>query len=849
MVVSGAMRDAEQGSGWSRARRRHCTTDNNVLLLLLFKVFAFRTAPAESSQCSNNRASYVSLVLPMAYALYHLLLLLSLLPFSIVAQSRGVVNLGSSLTANEGSSPWLSPSGNFAFGFQKVEGNLFLLSIWYDKIPEKTIIWYANESNPVPVGSKLVLTGTGLQLTSPQGEQLWISKPLRGGVAAGYMNDTGNFVIKDENSQESWGSFSHPTDTLLPTQVMEKGGRLISRKTETNFSSGRFSLSLLDNGNLVLSTISSPTTHLNEPYYYGTGTNDDVNSSNSGSQLVFNDSGYMYVLRENGGKSMVSQVDIVSNAVFYHRVTLSFDGVLTQYFHPRNDTTGNESWSVIWSEPRNICTASHAATGSGICGYNSLCRLDTEKRPKCECPSGYTLLDQDDEYGSCKPNFTLGCEDGLGVTYDIVESANTDWPISDYELLKPYGEGECRNSCLHDCMCAVSIFRDDNCWKKKLPLSNGRVDSDEPSKAFVKVGKNKFPIPEPKKKNENSLVIAGSVLLGSSILVSAICLAFFFIYNKKKVRFPPTEVIVDTNLHCFRYEELVEATGGFKEELGRGAFGIVYKGEMKTTCGDLVAIKKLDRMVQEGEKEFKAEVNVIGKTHHKNLVRLFGYCNEGPHRLLVYEYLSNGTLASFLFGETKPSWNHRAEITVGIARGLLYLHEECSTQIIHCDIKPPNILLDDYYNARIADFGLAKLLMMGQSHTLTAIRGTKGYVAPEWFRNMPITVKVDVYSFGVLLLEIICCRKNVDSDMSGENAILTDWAYDCYVDGTLHTLVGDDMEALNDRMKLERFVMVALWCIQEDPSLRPTMRKVIQMLEGVTEVTVPPCPSPFTNLG
>lgn len=177
------------------------------------------------------------------------------------------------------------------------------------------------------------------------------------------------------------------------------------------------------------------------------------------------------------------------------------------------------------------------------------------------------------------------------------------------------------------------------------------------------------------------------------------------------------------------------------------------------------------------------------------------------------------------------------------------MHEECSTQIIHCDIKPPNILVDDYYNARIADFGLAKLLMMGQSHTLTAIRGTKGYVAPEWFRNMPITVKVDVYSFGVLLLEIICCRKNVDSDMSGENAILTDWAYDCYVDGTLHTLVEDDMEALNDRMKLERFVMVALWCIQEDPSLRPTMRKVIQMLEGVTEVTVPPCPSPFTNLG
>lgn len=151
--------------------------------------------------------SSLSLVLAMAYALSHLLMLLPLLPLSIVAQSRGVVNLGSSLSANEGSSPWLSPAGNFAFGFQKVDGNLFLLSIWYDKIPEKTIIWYADEGNPVPVGSKLVLTDTGLQLTSPQGEQLWISEPLTGGVATGYMNDTGNFAIKDENSQESWGSF------------------------------------------------------------------------------------------------------------------------------------------------------------------------------------------------------------------------------------------------------------------------------------------------------------------------------------------------------------------------------------------------------------------------------------------------------------------------------------------------------------------------------------------------------------------------------------------------------------------------------------------------------------------
>ncbi|TQD99892.1 hypothetical protein C1H46_014505 [Malus baccata] len=139
-------------------------------------------------------------------------------------------------------------------------------------------------------------------------------------------------------------------------------------------------------------------------------------------------------------------------------------------------------------------------------------------------------------------------------------------------------------------------------------------------------------------------------------------------------------------------------------------------------------------------------------------------------------------------------------------------------------------------------------MLMNQSQTHTAIRGTKGYVAPEWFRNLPITTKVDVYSFGVVLLEIICCRRSVDMEGNcEESAILTYWVYDCYVDGGLDAVVDYEVEALGDRTTLEKFVMVAIWCIQEDPSLRPTMRKVVQMLEGVVEVPVPPCPSPYTR--
>ena len=253
--------------------------------------------------------------------------------------------------------------------------------------------------------------------------------------------------------------------------------------------------------------------------------------------------------------------------------------------------------------------------------------------------------------------------------------------------------------------------------------------------------------------------------------------------------------------------------------------------------------------MREGEQEFKTEVNAIGRSNPKNLVNLLGFCNEGQHRLLVFEFMSNGSLSSFLFGSSRPSWYQRVQIAMGIAKGLHYLHEECNTQIIHCDIKPENILLGGSYTERISDFGLAKLLKMYQSRTTTMIRGTKGYVAPEWFRNRPITPKVDIYSFGVLLLEIICCRKNVKPSVEDKNQIiLVDCAYDKYKEGRMDLLVENDEEAMNDMKRVEKFVTTSIWCIQEDPLLRPSMKNVLQMLEDATEVLVPTCPFPTTSV-
>ncbi|KAG6783428.1 hypothetical protein POTOM_012876 [Populus tomentosa] len=636
--------------------------------------------------------------------------------------SKFRVPVGASITATDDSPSWLSASGEFAFGFRQLENkDYFLLSIWYEKIPEKTVVWYAIGEDPtddpaVPRGSKVELTDDrGLLLADPQGNLIWTSRILLGAVSSGVMNDTGNFVLQNRNSDRLWESFNNPTDTLLPTQIMEAGGVVSSRRTETNFSLGRFQLRLPDNGNLVLNSMNSPTKFAYDDYYRS-GTSDASNSSNSGYRLIFNESGYMYILRRNGLREDLTKTALPTTG-FYRRATLNFDGVFTQYSYPKTSSS-IRSWSPVRSEPENICKF-NSIWGSGACGYNSICSLSVDRRPNCTCPQEFSLLDQNDKHGSCIPNFEISCKDnGKNSSedlYDFVELRYVDYPSGDAEHLQPQNEEQCRKACLNDCLCGAVIFLGNNCWKKKLPFSNGKVDSGFNGETFIKFKKGHIPpgnpglqIPETKTERDIK-VITGIVLLVSSvfvnsILISTLCFCSSFIY-RNKVANVREENNVESNLRSFTYKELTEATEGFKDELGRGAFGGVYKGAIKTGFTNFIAVKKLD-----GEKEFKTEVNVIGQTHHKNLVRLLGFCDEGQHRLLVYEFLSNGTLADFLFGSSRPSWKQRTQIAFGIARGLLYLHEECSIQIIHCDIKPQNILIDDYYNARISDFGLEKLL-------------------------------------------------------------------------------------------------------------------------------------------
>ncbi|CAL0312295.1 unnamed protein product [Lupinus luteus] len=799
-------------------------------------------------------------------AISTLFFLLTLFSHPVQLALGNNITLNTTLSADDNGLVWLSSSGEFAFGFRQINDsnqnqNLFLVAIWYHNIPDKTIVWNARTDEPVSKGSTVQLTTSGLTIRNPQGEAIWTAEPTES-VSYGAMLDTGNFVLVTNDSSSTstyvWESFKNPTDTLLPSQNLEVQGTLTSRLTEFSYTKGRFQL-YFDKGDMFLTGIGWPNDKANSRYgsYFNVGTS-------SASKLVFDSKADIYVEEMNGeNMSLGWENSALDPNAYYYRAALDFYGVFTQYAHPKKGSDGQQGWSIVRYVPPDICFAIRSDHGSGSCGYNSYCSMENE-RPTCKCPDGYSLVEPKNQFGGCQPDFSLGCGADDGGSRDRPEEVfqfkvlqNVDWPLGDYERLNNYTPLDCQTTCLHDCLCVVAMFTNQTgeCWKKKLPLSNGRSKTREGHVAFIKTrirSLSDLDLDSPKgypngAKEEDP---AKPILIGSlvgSLVINSVFLAsviLFLLLKPKKIL--QASSVLETNLYSFPYETLKQYTQDFCEELGRGSFSIVYKGTLNSGSDQFVAVKKLNTLAIEREKEFKTELNAIGKTSHKNLVRLIGFCDEGTNRLLVYEFMSNGTLADILFGQVQPNWNLRVTIALGIAKGLVYLHEECGTPIIHCDIKPQNVLIDEYFTPKISDFGLAKLLMLDQSKTHTMIRGTRGYVAPEWFKNVPVTAKVDVYSFGVMLLEIICCRRSVLDFEEVEEAILTDWAYDCLRDGRIEALVKEDKEAMADKIRLKKWVMIAIWCIQEHHDMRPTMKTAMYMLEGLVEVPHPPSPSSFT---
>ncbi|CAL9075645.1 unnamed protein product [Musa textilis] len=356
----------------------------------------------------------------------------------------------------------------------------------------------------------------------------------------------------------------------------------------------------------------------------------------------------------------------------------------------------------------------------------------------------------------------------------------------------------------------------------------------------------------------NVKLIVGISSGGIVVVVLAALLTLLYVV-RKSARDQETRVRVEKFLATYNsdakptrysFADVKRMTKRFKDKLGQGGYGSVYKGELPN--GIPVAVKMLEKSKGEGE-EFINEVATIGRIHHVNIVRLLGFCSEGSTRALVYEFMPNESLEKRIFSRdakeaSKPplSLAKLLHIATGIARGVEYLHQGCQQRILHFDIKPHNVLLDDELNPKISDFGLAKLCSREQSLvTMTAARGTMGYIAPEMYsRNFgTVSYKSDVYSFGMLVLEMVGGRKNLDPEIGKESEIyFPEWVYDRLVQSQDLGLAMQ-MEVKEEEEIMKKLVIVALWCIQWSPIDRPSMTRVMQMLTGnLQSLQIPPKP-------
>ncbi|XP_052182372.1 putative serine/threonine-protein kinase [Diospyros lotus] len=286
------------------------------------------------------------------------------------------------------------------------------------------------------------------------------------------------------------------------------------------------------------------------------------------------------------------------------------------------------------------------------------------------------------------------------------------------------------------------------------------------------------------------------------------------------------------NIKTFSYNELGTATDNFhpRNKIGRGGFGTVYKGILKD--GREVAVKTLSAESKQGLREFLAEITTISNVKHPNLVELIGCCAQGTNRALVYEYLENNSLDHALLGSKRNAqldWRIRSAICIGAARGLAYLHEELLPHIVHRDIKASNILLDQDFTPKIGDFGLAKLFPDNVTHISTKIAGTTGYLAPEYVLGGQLTMKADVYSFGILILEIVSGKSSSKANCGGMEKFLLEWAWQLYEEGKLLELVDPELDDF-PKEEVLKYMKVAFFCAQAAANQRPMMSQVVDML-------------------
>ncbi|XP_050231107.1 G-type lectin S-receptor-like serine/threonine-protein kinase At5g35370 [Mercurialis annua] len=732
------------------------------------------------------------------------------------------------------------------------QSNFYLCVI---HVTSHTIIWSANRNAPIPTSGNMELTPQGIHIY--EGNTLkWSTPALKSSVQALQLTEMGNLVLLDQLNNSLWQSFDEPTDTIVIAQSLPQGKVLTSGVSDDNLSAGDYRLAITDSDAILQ--------WRGQTYWrLSMETRANRNSNFIVEYMAMNSSGMFLFGRS--GLAVVMQMSLSPSDFQIARLDPSGQFIISRLI-------SGAKMEQEFVGPTDGCKIPL------VCGKIGLCTENTSKRTSCSCPQGFQK-----HSSTCMPSdgssFPQACNN-LTKKGDISNNSSDisyiklgyDMNYFSIQFSQPIrysvNLSVCQGLCTSDCSC-LGIFHENSsgsCYGIENDLgsiiSTTALDDQNDLLGFIKVIASSASDGGNTSENEQFPVIA-QILLPSTVFLVAVAFGFFWwrrrrISKKKVLKFGQVSSRSSIDLDSFHipglpqrfdYEELELATENFKTKIGSGGFGSVYKGIFPDKS--IVAVKKLTNLGVQGKKDFCTEIAIIGSIHHVNLVKLRGFCAQGRQRLLVYEYMNRGSLDRTLFGNGPIlEWQERFDIALGTARGLSYLHTGCDHKIIHCDVKPENILLHDHFQAKLSDFGLSKLLSPEESSLFTTMRGTRGYLAPEWLTNSAISEKTDVYSFGMVLLELVSGRKNCltrsqshskDNSHSGggsTSSLVSELSYfplfalEMHEQGKYLELADPRLEGRVKREEVEKLVCIALCCVHEEPSLRPNMVSVVGMLEG-----------------
>ncbi|KAK9075910.1 hypothetical protein SSX86_004240 [Deinandra increscens subsp. villosa] len=769
----------------------------------------------------------------------------------------------------------VSPDGTFELGFftPGSSGDRYL-GIWYKKISVKTVVWVANRDRPLTIASSGVLRIVGpgnlVLMNGTDGIIMWSSNTTSSSSsstttnAIAKLDDMGNLVVMTDKGDILWQSFDYPTDTLLPGMKFGKDfltgreWRLSNWKSSEDPAAGEFTYSI-DTGGY-------PQDELKQ-----------------GSDVKFR-SGPWNGLRFSGAS------DFSRNPIFTYNMIINETVVAFTYNLVNSsvvsrfalDSSGElertvwveeaKKWQLTVKLPRGICDSYN------ICGAYGSCSTANSESERCSClnetkfvprnPKGWKAADWS---GGCVRRTPLDCKNGSDgfIRYSKVKlpDTHTSWFNMSMTLK------ECEAVCLKNCSCMAYANTNikgegSGCllWFNDLIDINVISEGNGGQDIFVRMSSSELVADQPVLKNQrrnNKFILLVAVFLG--VLLIGLSFTLYWCVLRKKHHPQPMEEgesLHVSELHVseshkdvmelplFSFYTVAKSTDSFSldNKLGEGGFGPVYKGMLD---GKEIAVKRLSKTSRQGVDEFKNEVICISKLQHRNLVKLLGCSIEGEEKLLIYEYMPNKSLDFFIFGKiqrTQLDWTKRFHIIEGIARGLLYLHQDSRLRIIHRDLKASNILLDLDMNPKISDFGIARSFGGNETQANTErVVGTYGYMSPEYALDGLFSTKSDVFSFGVLVLEIVSGSRNRGFIHTNHDNNLIGHAWKMYNEGRSMELLDSTLDDPSDPSEVLRSIEVGLICVQQSPEDRPEMSSVVRMLGNEVELQKPKQPAFFTE--